>query len=423
MNLSLLMLFVLLLQTEGPAAPPAMQQYFRYHRSVLASPGQGETCSIIDPAIFPNAAPSLKDLRLYENGHEIPYAVTLSESQQLDSDSAQVLNLGMHGAVVEFDLGMPARSYTDVALDLAGKDYLATAVVSGMDSPGAAATRLGEFTLFDLSSKHLSHDSTLHLQESSFRFLHVAITVVPAPEGGAFVATPEMVRGATVPPSREAQTIFTPAITLSDIQRRGHQTIATGSVPARLPIERVSFVLVPSYDGNFSREVHITAHAGEAAPEMASGTILRVHLTEVGHEIREQRLSVPAVLGANLQESAQVEVAVDDGDDRPLPIRGILLEMRQRKLCFDASTASSPELFYGDPTLPAPQYDSARLFSASARIVSARLGPEKENAAYRVRPDARSMTQRHPDLIWIVLLIVVCLLAVVALRSSKTLPR
>jgi hypothetical protein len=238
-----------------------------------------------------------------------------------------------------------------------------------------------------------------------------------------FAASPEMVRGATVPPSREAQTIFTPAITLGDIHQQGHQTIANGLLPARLPIERVSFVFDPSYDGNFSREVHITAHAGESAPEMASGTILRVHLIEGGHEIREQRLSIPAVLGANLQEGAQVEVAVDNGDDAPLPITAILLEMRQRKLCFDASTASSPELFYGDPTLPAPQYDVARLFSTSARVVSARLGPEQRNLAYRVRPDTRSITQRHPDLIWIVLLIVVCLLAVVALRSSKTLPR
>jgi hypothetical protein len=97
--------------------------------------------------------------------------------------------------------------------------------------------------------------------------------------------------------------------------------------------------------------------------------------------------------------------------------------MRQRKLCFDMSMASSPELFYGDPTLPAPQYDVARLFSTSSRMVSAQLGPEQKNAVYRARPDTRSMTERHPDLIWIALLIVICLLAVMALRSSKTLPR
>jgi hypothetical protein len=422
-NLSGLILFAILFQTGEKATPPAEQQYFRYHRSVIAPQGQGESCSVIDPAIFANAAPSLKDLRLYENGREIPYAVTLSEPPQQDNDSAQVLNPGMRGGAVVFDLAMPARSYTDVALDLVGKDYVATATVSGMDSPGGAATQLGDFTLFDLSSKHLSHDTTLHLQESSFHFLHVSITALPVADGDEFVATPQMIQGAIVPPSREAQTIFTTAITISDIQQRGHQTIATGTLPARLPIERVSLVLAPSYHDNFSRNVHITAHAGESAPEMVSGTILRVRLTEQGREIREQQLSVPAVLGANLQENAQVEVAVDNGDDAPLPITAVLLEMRQRKLCFDVSTASGPELFYGDPTLPAPQYDIARLFSTSARMVSAQLGPEQKNAAYRARPDTRSMTERHPDLIWIVLLIVVCLLAVMALRSSKTLPR
>jgi hypothetical protein len=421
-NPALLLLFAMLWQTDG-ASPPAAQQYFRYHRSVFAAPGQGETCSVIDPAIFTKAAPSLKDLRLYEEGREIPYAVTMSAPDQPDSDSAQVLNPGLRGGAVVFDLAMPLRSYTDVTLDLAGKDYLATATVSGMDSPGGPVTPLGEFTLFDLSSQHLSHDTTLHLQESSFRILHVAITASSVRGGDAFVIAPEMVRGAIVPPSREAQTIFIPALALGDIQQRGHQTIATGSLPARLPIERVSFVLAPSYNGNFSRDIYISAHSGESAAETASGTILRVHLNAEGREIRDQQLSVPAVLGANLQESAQVEVAVDNGDDAPLPITAVLLEMRQRKLCFDVSDVHSPELFYGDPTLPAPQYDSARLFSPSARIVSAQLGPEQENAAYRTRPDTRTMTERHPDLIWIVLLIVVCVLAVIALRSSKTLPR
>ena len=187
-------------------------------------------------------------------------------------------------------------------------------------------------------------------------------------------------------------------------------------------------MLGKDFNGNFSRDVRISAHAaGETASETASGTIQRVHLTEAGREIRQQQLSVPAVLGANLQDPATLEVAVDNGDDVPLPIAAVLLEMRQRKLCFDApSTSNSPDvasLFYGDPLLPAPQYDYARLFSPSAHSLSAQFGPEQRNERFQPRPDTRSMTERHPDLIWIVLLIVICILAVVALRSSKTLPR
>ena len=421
-----LVLFALWLQSAGSQAPTASPQYFHYHRSVTTAAGSGEACAIVDPGIFPNAAPSLKDLRLYQGGREVPYAITLSEAEQPDSDHARIFNLGTRGGAIVFDVEMPARSYTDVALDLSGKDYLATATVSGMDSPDGAPTRLGEFTLFDLSSQHLSHNTTIHLQESSFRFLHVAITASAAPGATGFVPTPQMVQGVTVPPSREAQTLFTTAISINDIQQRGRETVGSVSLPARLPIERVSFVPSPSYKGNFSRNVRITAHpAGDSAPETASGMIQRVHLTEAGREIRQQQLSVPAVLGANMQDSAKLEVAVENGDDVPLPITAILLEMRQRKLCFNpaANSGSGLELFYGDSALAAPQYDFARLFSPSASLMQAQLGPEQKNDVYRERPDMRSMSERHPGLLWIVLLIVICILAVVALRSSKALPR
>jgi hypothetical protein len=399
------------------------QQYFRYHRNVMPVQEKGEACSVVEPGIFPNAAPSLKDLRLFQDGREVPYAITLSESEQVESQSAKVLNLGMRGGSIVFDLEMPARSYTEVALDLAGQDYLATATVSGMNEIGGAATSMGEFTLFDLASQHLSHNTTLRLQESSFRFLHVAIAASAAPGTKGFVASPGMVLGANVPPSREAQTLFTTALTITDLRQQGHKTIGTVTLPARLPIERVSFVLAPGFKGNFSRDVHVAAHTtGQPATERDGGTILRVHLTEAGREVKQQQLSVPAVLGANLQESAEVEVAIDNGNDVPLPVTAILLEMRQRKLCFDSSVASRPELFYGDPALPTPQYDYARLFSPAAHVIQAQLGPELRNVGYHERPDVRSMTERHPDLLWIALLIVICVLAVVALRSSKRIP-
>lgn len=172
MNLRFAFVLIVALQWTGPGAAMSQdsaqsQQYFRYHRDVMPMQEKGEACSVVDPGIFPNAAPSLKDLRLFQDGREVPYAITLSESEQVESKSARVLNLGMRGASVVFDLEMPARSYTEVALDLAGQDYLATAIVSGMNEIGGAATSMGEFTLFDLASQHLSHNTTLRLQESS----------------------------------------------------------------------------------------------------------------------------------------------------------------------------------------------------------------------------------------------------------------
>jgi hypothetical protein len=419
-------LLALILWQATPGAQPAAAdpQYLRYQRTINVPAGAGQSCAVVDPQIFPHAAPSLKDLRLYQDGHEVPYAITLSEPQQPDSDTARVRNLGLRGRNIVFDVEMPNRPYTEITLDLAGQDFLATATVSGTRDPNYSnQTRLGEFTLFDLTSQRLSRNTTLHLQETSLPYLHIELAVSPATGNRTFTATPEMVQGITVPPSREAQSFYTNVATATTITRRGRRSIATFALPERIPVERVSFDLAPSYKANFSRDVRITDRpdgSSNSGSESLAGTLLRVHLTQAGREIRQEQLNVPAILGSNMQSAATVEVAVENGDDTPLPITAIRLEMRQRKICFDASGAQALTLFYGDSALTAPQYDYARLFSASDVARTAQLGSEQLNPAYRDRPDSRPLTDRHPHLLWIVLLAVVCILAIVAIRSSKT---
>jgi hypothetical protein len=426
---SLLLALLLFWQIGVPAlkSPTDLQQYSHYRRNIVLSGGAGQTCAIIDAEMFPHAAASLKDIRLYQGERELPYAITLSESIQADSTAARVLNLGVRGHSIVFDLEMSDRPYTDVDLDLAGHDYLATATVTGVDAPqSTSATHLGEFTLFDLTSQHLSHSTTLHLQESNFPYLHIVLTASPAPGTHGLIAAPAMVRGATVPPSREAQSLYTIAAETGTISQQGHQSVAAFSLPERVPIEQVSFVLAPGFKANFSRDVHISdrqAGTPKSAAETIDGTIFRVHLTQAGREVRQQQLSVPAILGANLQGPANVEVTIDNGDDMPLPIAAVRLEMRQRKLCFSAPTAQPVTLFYGDDGLAAPQYDYARLFVAAAHANSAQLGPEQFNPAYRTRPDTRPLTERYPDILWIALLAVICTLAVIALFSARRIPR
>ena len=419
-------LLALLMWQATPGTEPAIAspQYFRYQRTIATAAGVGQSCAVIDPQIFPHTAPSLKDLRLYQNGHEIPYAITLSEPPQPDSDTARVLNLGLRHRDIVFDLEMPNRPYTEIALNLAGHDFLATATVSGTRDPNYSnQTSLGEFTLFDLTSQHLSRNTTIHLQETSLPYLHIELAISPATGNTTLNVTPEMVLGVTVPPSREAQSLYTTAATATTVAQRGRQSVATFSLPERIPVERISFDLAPAYKSNFSRDIHITdSPDGSPNPgnEELAGAIFRVHLTQAGREIRQEQFTVPATLGSNMQSAATVEVAVDNGDDTPLPINAIRLEMRQRKICFDTSTTEPLTLFYGDSALATPQYDYARLFSLSASMHPAQLAPEQANPTFRERPDTRPLTERHPHLLWIALLIVICILAIVAIRSSKT---
>ena len=484
------LLLVMLWQAGAATGPPVAQPgAMRYQRAVRVAAGSGQACAVLDAQIFPHAAPSLTDLRIFPvreaaaggTGslgavHELPYAVTLSEAVSEETEAAGVLNLGAWpgatrgGAMIVFDLEMPARAYTGVTLDLdpAVHDFIATATVSGSDTLGGRgkATSLGSFTLFDLTAQHLSRDTTIPLQESTFKFLHVELSVSPAPGSAAARFLPVMVSGAQVPPSREAQSVYTTVAETAAIATVGRESRASFMVPARVPVERVSFVLASGFTGNFSRAVRVSALAEPAAksgadssgssagsnaaeeiadddgraplPEVVTGNILRVRANEAGREIRTEQLGVPAILGANLQRAAKVEVAIENGDNQPLPIAAVRLEMRQRKICFEVPVGPSAgsgmgpgsgadsglALFYGDPRLAAPAYDTERLFVASRAALAAELGPELLNPNYRApAAEMKPFAERHPELLWIALIAAICALGVVALKAARNVGR
>ena len=112
-------------------------------------------------------------------------------------------------------------------------------------------------------------------------------------------------------------------------------------------------------------------------------------------------------------------MTIDNGDDAPLSLERVRLQMRERKLCFEAAPNVRYALFYGDSALTAPHYDYATLFTPQADASQAALGPEQANPTYQPRPDERPFTEKHPALLWAALIVVVALLGVLALRSVK----
>jgi hypothetical protein len=437
----------LLWQAAAPAneLPVAQPDALRYERVLHVPATTGQACAALDGQIFPHAAPSLADVRIFPveagngNVHEIPYAVTLSDAMTEETQPARLLNPVYVGGKIAFDLEMPQRAYTDVRLELdpAVENFLATATVTGSDVVrGGTETALGSFTLFDLTGQRLSRDTTLALEESTFRYLHVVMRVVDAPGGekGAIARFgPGMVVGAEVPPSREAQILYTTVGETSAIAAVGRESRAVFELPVRVPVERVSFVVAPRFTGNFSRAVRVTAltdaKEGEgdvraSLPEIVTGIISRVRTRVADREIRSELLGVPAVLGANLQRAAKVEVAIENGDDRPLPIAAVRLEMRQRKVCFDAAAAAAGELglFYGDPGLAGPVYEYERGFAVSKKAVVAQLGSERLNTFYRAPVEGPpSFGERYRGMVWLAAIGVIGGLGWVAVRASRSL--
>ncbi len=437
-------------------------RHLLYERPIVlpAESSGGLACATLDAAALAHAASrSGDDLRIFAepesllqaedrgaqrpdavyvhigaSPREVAFILTESAAAPGDAEPATVQNPAVsHGDIV-FDLSMPHRAYTTVDLRLAANDFVATAQVWGMQTPGGARTDLGRFVIFDLSKQHLPRSTSLPLQETQFPLLHIDLHQQSSGGQKPDRWPANVVQGADVPPSREAQTLYTPVASTGKIGQQGAWSSATLKVPAHVPIERVRFVLDPRFEHDFLRPVTITARplsgAGAAGTETVQGEIWRVvrgSLWPGGPDIHQERLTVDAVLASNLRSPAKITVALNNGSAPALPIREIQLEMRQRQICFQAAAGVQYTLRYGDAMLPAPRYDFTGLASSgglggsvsSTGLIAAQLGPERVNSSYVARSDVRPYAQRHPELLWIVLLASTTLAGMWAAQSAK----
>ena len=376
-----------------------------------------QTCVALDGTVYAHSQSLLSDLRLYRDGKETPYVVRIAEPVAAAAKNIAPLNLGKQGGRLVFDAAMPEGSYNDIELDLAAHDFIATVDVFGRQSQTGTSTKIGTYTIFDFTREKLGRSTVLHLPESDFRYLHFRV------EGPL---KPDDVTGLSLTPSAEAKPHYVTAAESAQVVQKNRETLIEFSLPANVPVDRVEFV-PEAQPINFSRDVTVTAtpqktnqagNSREAEASTSSGSILRLHGVHNGHQIDEEHLSVDPPVSAT-SDATEWVVKIDNGDDAPLALQSVRLQMVERTLCFDATPEASYAVYYGDSALAAPRYDYATLFTPEVNAARAALGPEMNNPDYRPRPDERPFTEKHPGLLWTTLVLVVVLLGAVALRSAK----
>ncbi|MGA8111315.1 MAG: DUF3999 family protein [Acidobacteriaceae bacterium] len=393
--------------------------YFQVERPVAIPGGHaGQTCVALDAATYAHAAPGLADVRLYRGTTETAYVVRQAVPPEPQQKLIAPLNLGKHHGTT-FEAVMPQGRYSDIDLDITAKNFIATVAVTGSQTEaGTEGTELGMFTIFDLTGQKLGRSMVLHLPESDFRYLYFSI-IGPV--------KPEDVQGLSVERVPAKQVFVTVAAT-DEVTQKGRESQVTFTVPAHVPVERVEFA-AGGQPANFSRDVTVRATPlGNAKtmtdqeppqPVESTGNLLRVHGMHNGIRIDEEQLAVdapPVDFGA---QDSKWTVTIENGDDAPLDVQSVRLEMPERQLCFDTAAGAVYKLYYGDAALSAPQYDYATLFTPDKDAAQGTLGPEEKNPEHESRPDQRPFTERHPGLLWAALILVVLVLGWVALRTAK----
>ena len=419
LKLTLIGTAVLLLQSSlvVDIGAPARPEHLRYQRSVVSA-ATGMTCASLDATVLGHTASAAhSDLRVFGRLSpgssaeiEVPYTVTESGPEPVADTAASPEHVTASGNQLSFDLRMPARPYSEVRLGINLKNFVASAAAEGRDRNGSRKD-LGTVPIFDLSAAHLGRWTSLLLAESSWPVLHLTLTV-RSPEGKPLDAlSPGLILGAEVPPSRERGTRYVPTISTDLIDQRGFLSVAMLRVPAHVPVERVAFTFDPGFTANFARDVTVSARADRApitdTEALDAGSIEHVSLPSgdprlVPISLKEDALD--ATMGANLALPATVLVAINNDGRAPLPIRSVILEMRERKLCFFADREGTYTLRYGDPALSAPGYSESAL-AVPTQPFEAQLGPETVNPQFQARPETRSYLKRHPELFWLAVLL------------------
>ncbi len=408
---------VLLLFAMAAATPEI--RYFRYERPLQQSSGQ--SCVVIDPGVFAHAAPQLADLRLYRDGAETPFVIRTDAAVESAEKTIPLLNLGVRDGQTVFDATMPNGNYSDLQMDVRGQNFIATVTVSGSQTESESAkTRIGAYTIFDLTGQKLGRSTVLHLPVSDFHYLHFSIK-------GPI--SPESVTGLSVERLPARQPKYLTVAESSQVTQKGRTSVLEFTVPAHVPVDRVVFTPGAS-PAQFSRDVNIivkpvdespaTDRAQPRPPVTSYGSLLRVHSVQNGQRLDEERLAIDAPW-VDFCTPTKWTVSIENGDDAPIQLKSVGLQMLERSLCFEAGgNGSSYTLYYGDVALAAPSYDYAKLFTLQANATQITAGPEELNPAYQPRPDARPFTEKHPALLWVTLAAVIALLGAIALRSAKT---
>jgi hypothetical protein len=411
------------------AASPEIR-YFHYTRSLAGLPSQGgQSCLVLNPGIFTHAAPGLADLRLYRDtadqpNPEQPYVIRTAAPEEGAQKSISLLNLGARDGRTAFDAEMPDGKYSDLQLAVTGHDFIATIAVSGSRTQGGSETKLGSYTIFDLTRQKLGRSTVLHLPESDFPYLHFDVTGPLHPESFTGLSVDRL-------PTSDPQFVGVAETSLAMQKRRN--SVFEFTVPANVPVDRIVFV--PAAEpASFSRNVTISAAqilpktepdstpATAPPPAVTYGNLLRVHSLQDGHRINEEHLAIDAPR-TDFSTPAKWTITIENGDDAPLKFESVRLQMLQRKLCFEAAPSAHYDLYYGDPALSSPRYDYATLFAPQPNATQINANPDQPNPAWQPRPDDRPFTEKHPWLLWAALIGVIALLGLVALRTAKRSPQ
>jgi hypothetical protein len=376
----------------------------------------------LDREVSFHAKNDLSDLRVAEEGVEIPYQlVTLSEQVRADHMPSTLRDISTRDGVSMFviDLGVSGVMNDHLRIITDSKNFKRPVAVYASDQ-GLPVDDPAWRLLTDTGYIYNFHDEKsgfdagqgeVRYPDNTARYLKV---VIGAGEGDSVaVKSAEVMRLS----SRESvENVIRPSATIVDNPAKKTTEITADLGGTGIPTHRITLATLDAR--NFSRRALVL----ESNDAVNWNSIGEGYLFALDTELfRGDALT----LSYRESHSRYIRVLVMNQDDLPISWnQSVSIESTVRAVVFRATLGKRYALYYGNPSAVAPNYDLSRYFQyiESAGLARVTLLSESANEQYvQPAPPVIPYSEKHPNLLSAVLVLLVAMLSFFLLSYVKKL--
>lgn len=374
-------------------------QRWQFRRPIEMKEAAAVAVISVDDSMYRDSRARLRDLRIIRAGSETPYQLrTMSGSQEEVELRPTLLNKAVVPSVglqAVLDLN-GNRQHNRLRLATGQRNFKETIRVETSDDGRNWALVLNDGLIFDISREDRNvSDLTVEYPVSTRRYLRLTI---PGWDNPTYLQSAWLTYHEEVDAVRDVMAALTPV--MSETSKAGMSSILFDVRFEGLPYDRLDVSIGP---GLFSRDVEVFVSNDRNAWSFAGGGVLlrTAERTQLSIQIPEQW-------------SRYIKLSIFNGDDPPLPVRGITLQGFRRTVQFPAIAAGPYWLYLGNAAAKEPTYDFARLTPvvSDAKVVS--LGRSENNQQYRA--PAMPWTDRYPYLLYAILIGAVAIMGYITWR-------
>ncbi|MBI4891998.1 MAG: DUF3999 family protein [Acidobacteria bacterium] len=369
-------------------------------RRPLTGPAAPITQITLDPHVLAHSNPGLSDIRILLQNRELPYALRTAPAPPVRPAIPLDRALGKDGLQITLDAG-PNSRHNAVRLSTPLHNFRAQVFIHASDDRRNWNLLRDDAAIFDFTQDGATYRLLdLPYPTSTRRYLRLTI---PAWTSQDALSSADLTFLATQSPKR---TLLTQAEPQTEPDGRQTHFIFDLTEPG-FPVDQIA---VSAGDAAFARTVRV-----EASADRRTWTPLTVSTIA--------RYPGGETLALSFFETRRryFRLTVYNGDDAPLRIRSAAFSTQERTLLLEGFQPGA-ELYYGNPKAQSPEYDLALRLPTTdptpLTLAAVQINPDYQPPI----PPQAPWTDRHPVLLWAILLSSIAALGALLWRLLQSLP-